>query len=144
MNARTIRSTFLMLGLSVSLGLGLEHNYGQQQPDGATVKGQQSRDAIGGTDNNIKHGRQLNDRDATTLEAPPQKGGPKTRGPSCRIHIDNRTPWYVDIYTDGDYRGQVSSWGDSYGGSTGGTRTCTESPHSAMARMSHSARRFTA
>jgi hypothetical protein len=79
---------FTYAWLAVSLALGLEPGYGQQQPDGATVKGKQSRCAIGATDDNIRHGSQPNDRDATTLEAPPEKGGPETRGPSCRIHID--------------------------------------------------------
>jgi hypothetical protein len=90
------------------LGLGLEPGYG------ATVKGQQIRGAEGGTDNNLKHRRQPNDR-MPHLKLRPKKGGPETRGTSCRIHIDNCTPWYVDIYTDGNYRGQMSLWGDSYG-----------------------------
>jgi hypothetical protein len=99
MNTRTIRCTLLMLGLAVSLALSLEPGYGQQQPDGATV-----------------------------------------RGPSCRIHIDNLTPWYVDICTDGDYLGQVSPWGDSYGSVGCGDTNGTESLHFAMARISHSGR----
>jgi hypothetical protein len=112
MNMRLIRQ---VLSLGLALGLGLSGNpiYAQQKTNSATVKGQKTR-GQGETDNNIKHGREANDPNANS-EAPPDKGGPKIRGGSCRIHVDNRTPWYVDIYTDGDYRGQVSPWGDSYG-----------------------------
>jgi hypothetical protein len=31
------------------------------------------------------------------------------------LHIDNRTPWKIQIFVDGVYVGLVSGWGDSYG-----------------------------
>ena len=103
----------LSWGLILSLSLSSNFLYAQQKQDTVTVKGQRTRGQEG-SDSNIKHGREPNDPNAN-IEAPPDKGGPQVRGGSCRIHVDNHTPWYVDIYTDGDYRGQVSPWGDSYG-----------------------------
>jgi hypothetical protein len=34
---------------------------------------------------------------------------------SCFLHIDNHTRFYIEIYTDGDYRGTVDPFGDSTG-----------------------------
>jgi hypothetical protein len=28
--------------------------------------------------------------------------------------VDNRTNWYIDVYVDRQYRGQVGPWGDIY------------------------------
>jgi hypothetical protein len=30
----------------------------------------------------------------------------------CRVDVDNWTPWKVQIYVDGTFRGLVSPWGD--------------------------------
>jgi len=48
---------------------------------------------------------------------PPNKGG-ATRGAGpyeCGIHVDNHTPWRIEIYVDGNYAGTVNSWGDVAG-----------------------------
>jgi hypothetical protein len=113
MNRNLIRYMLWLL-LVANLGLAPSLASGQQPSNSATSKAQKSRGAPGSKDEHIKHAQQPNDPNAPAV-APPDKGGPKTRGIACRIHIDNRTPWYVDVYTDGDYRGQVSPWGDSYG-----------------------------
>jgi hypothetical protein len=34
---------------------------------------------------------------------------------SCFLHVDNHTRFYVEIYTDGEYRGIVKPFGDSTG-----------------------------
>jgi hypothetical protein len=112
MNKRLIRFT-LALGLTLGLGVVVLAQ-GQGHPTSATTKAQKTRGESGAKDENIKQDRAPNDPNSK-MEAPADKGGPKTRGGACRIHIDNRTPWYIDIYTDGSYRGQVSPFGDSYG-----------------------------
>ena len=114
MNTRLIRFV-LVLGLAYGLGVGVRPAQGAEHPKSATTKAAMSRGGAGEKDDNIKQDRAPNDPNAKT-EAPPDKGGAKSRQyASCQIHIDNRTPWYVDIYTDGNYRGQISPWGDSYG-----------------------------
>lgn len=109
----TLIRSALLLGFALSLGVGADV-HAQQTTSNATVRAQKARGVAGAEDENIKIPRQPNDPNAKQ-EAPPEKGGPKTRGGSCWVHVDNRTPWYVDIYTDGQYRGQVSPWGDSSG-----------------------------
>ena len=111
MNNRLLH-TILAFGLV--LGLVSATAQAQAHPKSATTKAAQSRGESGAKDENIKQDRAANDPNAK-MEAPPEKGGPKTRQAACRVHIDNRTPWYIDVYTDGNYRGQVSPYGDSYG-----------------------------
>src|SRR5450755_2563494 len=114
MNSRAIRSS-LLLGLALTVGVAFQPARAQDShPKEGTTKSAQSRSAAGAKDENVKKDRQANDPQAK-VEAPPDKGGPKTRSAACHIHIDNRTKWYVDVYTDGDYRGEVSPWGDSTG-----------------------------
>ena len=36
---------------------------------------------------------------------------PKARGAACNINFSNYTGYYVNVYVDGYYRGQVSPWG---------------------------------
>jgi hypothetical protein len=77
----------------------------------ATDKAQGSRGA--GEDPNIKQDKQSATNDpAKETPAPPKKGGAKTRGYlDCWVTADNYTPWWIDIYIDGTYRGQVAPWG---------------------------------
>ena len=65
-----------------------------------------------GPDENIKNDeRKVETSDKTTT--PQEKGGPKTPGArACKVIVDNRTQYPVDIYADGDYRGTVASYGD--------------------------------
>jgi hypothetical protein len=69
----------------------------------------------GGTDTNIKTPRAANNQGAAGSPAPAAKGGPKSRATACSFHVDNRTPYYIDIYTNGNYRGTVAPWDDLYG-----------------------------
>ena len=63
-------------------------------------------------DNNIKSDSALNSGDQK-IPAPESKGGPKAKGAGCVIDVDNRTPYYVNIYLGGVLQGTVSRWGDA-------------------------------
>ncbi len=67
-----------------------------------------------GDDPNIKGDKQqaVKNDPANEPPAPPKKGGAKTRGFfDCWVTANNYTPWWVDVYVDGTYRGQVAPWG---------------------------------
>ncbi len=68
------------------------------------------------SDANIKSSTATNDK-ATVIPAPKSKGGKTSRGPygSCLLQVDNRSGYWVNLYTDGNYRGQVSPYGDLAG-----------------------------
>jgi hypothetical protein len=66
-----------------------------------------------GSDKNIKVDRQAKTAQ-TRGQAPPAKGGARTRGIWGQIHVDNRTYSDIDIFIDGVYAGTVGSWGDLY------------------------------
>jgi hypothetical protein len=63
-----------------------------------------------------------NDPNAS-VEAPPDKGGKKSRAGVCQLHVDNRTNLIIKIFVDGDYVGTVSPYGDAYGYYSSGSRT---------------------
>jgi hypothetical protein len=70
-----------------------------------------------GSDSNIKSDSDKNNPSAKTT-APAGKGGARKRGAGpnpCGLHIDNRTPWLMRVYVDGNYRGTVSAYGDLVG-----------------------------
>lgn len=112
MSTKLIRS-IPILGLAFCLTTGLRPALTQEHPKNVENKGQRSRGA-GGKDENIKQDKQANDPNAKA-QAPPDKGGPKTRQGVCAVHVDNRTQWSIDVYFDGSYRGTVGPWGDSIG-----------------------------
>jgi hypothetical protein len=82
-----------------------------QSPEGAGKAKAKSQTARGAADSDpnikVKAGSQKTER-----PAPPQKGGQKTRGAGCFVTFDNWTPWYVDVYVDGEGVGTVGPWGD--------------------------------
>ena len=45
-------------------------------------------------------------------QAPSTKGGPKAKGGVGIFCVDNRTPWFVDIYLNREYLGTVAPYGD--------------------------------
>jgi hypothetical protein len=104
----------LVLGLALGLGSGAMNAQDQKHPSSAKANGTKSRGESDAKDENIKNDRAPNDPNAK-IEAPADKGGPKTRQASCRVHVDNHTGYYISIYTDGNYRGEVSPYGDSIG-----------------------------
>ena len=86
----------------------------QQHPTSGSASAQKSRGEAGAKDENVKKDRQPNDPNAK-VEAPPAKGGTKGRSSYCRVHFDNRTGLYINLYTDGNYRGEISPYDDLYG-----------------------------
>lgn len=74
----------------------------QQKQTSIELKSQTGR---GEKDPNIKQGRPANDPNAP--DKPVQRG-------DCEVHVDNRTPWYIDIFVDGTYRGVIGPFGDGY------------------------------
>ena len=69
----------------------------------------------GAQDPNIRATRdkvEVNDA-SKEAPAPPHKGGAKSRGADgCLVTIDNRTSFWIELYTDGRYIGTVYSYGD--------------------------------
>ena len=111
----------VMMGALVATAPAL-HSADEEKPSSevVTAKAQKSRGA--GEDENIKVKQGKNEPEAPGEPAPAEKGGEKTRGGACRVHFDNSTPWYVSVYVDGAYQGQVGPYGDAveyYGGSSG-------------------------
>jgi hypothetical protein len=83
---------------------------------GAVVHVKAAKGRGAGADANVKADTLPGNQTGKTVPAPPSKGGAKTRGAmSGTLHVDNRTPWIIRIYVDGDYVGNVSRYGDSYG-----------------------------
>jgi hypothetical protein len=72
-----------------------------------------------GADENIKKDSPVNDAKAQ-VQAPPDKGGAKSRGMLCRFHVDNRTQWKIQIFVNGQLDGLVGPYGDAYGTYTEG------------------------
>src|ERR1700744_4550127 len=100
MTMKLIHST-VVLGLALAVGVVTGPALGQDHPKSATATAAKSRGDSTGKDENIKKDAAPTDPNAK-VEAPPEKGGPKTRGGSCFIDVDNRSPYYISIYTDGD------------------------------------------
>ena len=82
-----------------------------------------------------QHDRLLvNEPDADRLyPPPPQKVGTKRRAKrgagaepiakeQCQLHVDNRTPWKVQVFVDERFAGVVAPWGDSLGSYDSGER----------------------
>jgi hypothetical protein len=108
-------SLLAVVSVSASV-LALETPRSQPPRRGPVVhtKGAKSRGAA--TDPNVKQDSLPGNKPGATVAAPPSKGGPKTRGAMTGVlHVDNRTPWIIRIYVDGDYVGNVGRYGDSYG-----------------------------
>jgi hypothetical protein len=90
---------------------------GAQSKDGKPVLAT-AKKGTAGADANIKSENRTNAPDAASkYPAPADKGGTKTRGGGwyeCGVHVDNHSPYYVQIFVDGDYSGTVAPWGDYY------------------------------
>src|SRR5262249_19139155 len=76
------------------------------------TKAEKSRGS--GKDENVKSDEEPKNSASAKTPAPPSKGGDKSRGVYCTVHIDNHTAYYVRIYVDGIYSGTVPPWGDIY------------------------------
>jgi hypothetical protein len=111
----TVAGVCLLIG-SMALVDGLH----AQQPGQMVTKAQKSR---GAETTNITQPRAPNRMDAAR-PAPPAKGGEAARGGAAlaRLTVDNWTPWYIDVYVDGEYGGTVGAFGDGYVWVGSGTR----------------------
>ena len=70
---------------------------------------------------NVKE-KSLVNNPAEQPAAPASKGGEKTRGAFCYLHVDNHTPLIIQVFVDSDPVGAVSPWGDAYGDYSSGSR----------------------
>jgi hypothetical protein len=106
----------LALGLFVAGGVALVAQGQKPQPQDATkqVLDTKSEVARGGADTNVKLDKRVNNLAKDARQAPPDKGGEKPRGAQgiCRVHFDNRTPWWIHVFVDGNYEGLLPPWGD--------------------------------
>lgn len=84
-----------------------------QDPNAQVVQTKPEK-ARGGADTNVKSETRMNTEGKEPRQAPPQKGGEKARGGVCDVHFDNRSPWWVHVYVDGNYEGLMPPWGDVY------------------------------
>lgn len=106
--------TTAVLGLVLALGITATAE-AQGKKNTLTTRASTGRGAAS-SDQNIKKATATNRR-GETVPAPVKKGGVRTRGAAdlCLLHVDNRTGLYVALYTDGDYRGTISPYGDLEG-----------------------------
>jgi hypothetical protein len=108
----------LAAALTIAVGLWTTSSLGADQAggSGAQASGKASdtaKTARGSADSdpNVKTPPAANDP-AKDTPAPARKGGQKTRGMACYVNFDNYTPWFVEAFVDGTYRGTVAPWGD--------------------------------
>jgi hypothetical protein len=106
------RAALATLILGFTLAIGASGSAGAQgKKNSATTRAATGR-GTGTSDQNIKTAKAANAK-GRTIAAPVKKGGTRSRGSDlCEILADNRTGLYVDLYTDGVYRGTVSPYGD--------------------------------
>lgn len=109
----------LALAVAIAVGMASSHALAQQaagrsaQAAGAGKATDKAQTARGSADQdpNVKVATGVNDP-AKDMPAPARKGGQKTRGMACYVNFDNYTPWYVEAFVDGTYRGTVAPYGD--------------------------------
>jgi len=82
------------------------------------TKSQKSRGE--GKDEHIKNNSAANDP-KSLMEAPPEKGGKKSRGAYATVVFDNYTAYKIQIYANGEYLGMVSGYGKGTSYSTPGS-----------------------
>jgi hypothetical protein len=109
----------LALCLLVAGGVALVAQGQKPQAQGSNVVVEETRSEVarGGTDSNIKVTERVNAVGKDARQAPPAKGGEKPRGAAqgiCDVHFDNRSPWWIHVYVDGEYEGVMPPWGDVY------------------------------
>lgn len=67
-----------------------------------------------GSDPNVKDESMVNSQNQEAAGPANKDAGGATRGAAgvCRVKVDNWTPWKIQIFVDGTFRGMVSPWGD--------------------------------
>lgn len=112
---KRLSSSAAVLSVScvVALGISIGSLTAGQQPESKGKAEDTAQTARGAADKdpNVKTATGVNDP-AKEMPAPPQKGGPQTRGRGCYITYDNYTPWYIEAFLDGQYCGTVAPYGE--------------------------------
>lgn len=75
-----------------------------------TITTERQSSAAGAKDENIDQRSMLNDS-KDLPEAPPSKGGTKSRSIYCGVVVDNYTPYKIQIYINRRYKGLVAPYG---------------------------------
>ncbi|HKQ62570.1 MAG TPA: hypothetical protein VJS92_14870 [Candidatus Polarisedimenticolaceae bacterium] len=118
--SRTVRFALAgvaALGLLVAAGISSYEAKAADKAGPMASKAQKSRGE--GKDENIKKAGVSNNANSTAV-APPSKGGDKSRGGICSLHVNNYTKWYIIVYGNGDQIGTVGPYGDLWAVATEG------------------------
>lgn len=103
----------IRLGLSSILAIAIATSASAQSKNTIVESKAAKSRGTSAKDENVKSDVEKNDMNST-LEPPPAKGGKASRGNLCGVHFDNRTPWKLRTYVDGNHWGVVGPWGDLY------------------------------
>jgi len=115
--SRTLLTMVALSAVVVSLN---SETVGAQQPRQKSESTKATTSRSRGADPNIKKQRGRNSA-MKEAPAPANKGAGRARGAAiARVLVDNSTPWYIDIYVDGSYRGTIEPWGDAYANALAG------------------------
>ena len=91
-----------------------------QGAKGKSVETKSAKSRGEGKDEHIKNNSAVNDP-KSTMEAPPAKGGKKTRGAYATVVFDNYTAYRIQLYANGDYIGMVAPYGNGTSYATPGS-----------------------
>lgn len=108
----------LSIGLAGLLTAALAAPSYSQSEQTLTSDPEKSRGA--GQEEAIKNRSAVNDPQSAP-QAPPEKGGDKSRGGVCYLNVDNRTPWKIQVFVDNQYVGLISPWGNASGSYSAGS-----------------------
>lgn len=107
-----VRSRLALVGLFAALAL-VGTAAQAQVKDTVVEKASTARSR--GADTNVKALRGANSATAD-VPAPANKAPGRAKGAAAAytLTLDNSTPWFIDIYIDGYYRGTMGPWADSW------------------------------
>lgn len=110
--------TNVLLACAVALSLAaffaLPDQAAESPSTGQVVHAKAQKGRGAAKDENIKTEQAPKNPTSGGPPAPPNKGGDKSRGRYCVIHIDNHTRLWIRVFIDGNYMGTVPPWGDIY------------------------------
>src|SRR5579884_2711815 len=110
--ALSIGCALVLSAIIVSLGFSASAAVGAKKTESTKAK---SAGKLRGADPNIKRSGNTNHAGSTEgAVAPKGKAGAKSRGSYATVHIDNRTPWIIHYYDNGNEMGVVGRYGDAY------------------------------
>jgi len=112
---RTTRLTHVILAAAIATSAAVTAA-NAQQPKGKTEETKSTTARSRGADENIKTARPSTNSASANVPAPANKGAGRAKGAAAvsTVILDNSTPWFIDIYIDGTFRGTMGPWGDSY------------------------------